>query len=258
MSPSVFQVVSSLFLFAGQPEPAASTATASEASQQAMQAFEAGQRLFQDAEYELALAAFLRAMELRPAPELHYNIALCHSRLGDDLRAITAFEAYLEQTDPPDRADVEHQIDDARERIALREAAERSVAPEPRVVAVEPHRPLVVAGASLMAVGLGIGVGGAVGFGVAVQRHNEPVEDFNAGRSDLTMREAFEHEMKAYRYEALQYAALGVGAAATIGGVAMLATGLHRRARADRVPQDVQVAPTAVLRGSGIMVRGRF
>lgn len=223
-----------------------------------MSAFEEGQRLFQDAEYELALAAFSRAMELKPAPALHYNIALCHSRLGDDLRAIASFEAYLEDANPPDRADVEHQIDEARERIALRESAARTTGPTTEVIAVKEHRPLVIAGASLMAAGLGIGIGGAIGFGVAVQRNNEPVEDFNAGRSNLTMREAFEHEMKAYRYEALQYAALGVGAAATVGGVAMLATGLRRRARAERTPRDLQVAPTAVYRGSGITLTGRF
>jgi hypothetical protein len=76
--------------------------------------------------YDEALREFARALELRPSPKLHYNIAVCHQHLmieadraGDDSaalghrrRAALAYARYLERSpEAADRADVEALID---------------------------------------------------------------------------------------------------------------------------------------------------
>lgn len=230
----------------------------------AIAAFEEGQSRFQAAEYEKALISFQRAMVLQPAPELHYNIALCHSRLGDDRQAIESFEQYIDQTDPDDRADVEHLIEEARARLEARtaqaqEASGAANATESlEVVPLKEHRPLVIGGSSLLALGLAVGISGAVGFGVAVERNNAEVEAFNEGRNALTTREAFDYEKKAYRYEALQYASIAVGIAATVGGVAILATGLKRRSNQQERLGGLRISPASGPRMGGVSISGRF
>jgi len=71
-------------------------------------------------DYATALAHYERALELRPAPALHYNIAACHQRLMEGepataqahrAAAIAAYQRYLETApEASDRADVESVI----------------------------------------------------------------------------------------------------------------------------------------------------
>lgn len=229
--------------------------------------FERGQSLFQAAKYDEALLAFQRAMVLSPAPALHYNIALCYSRLGEDTQAIESFETYLTLADPEDRGDIEHLIREAQGRIEARKGTTSSLALEearststasPVTDRSVAHRPLIVAGGTLTAVGVVLGIAGSVAFGAAVQKHNRSVDAFNEGRSGLTTREAFDHEKKAYRFEGLQYASIGVGVAATVAGVAILAVGLRRRARANERLAGLRVAPFGSGRESGLALSGRF
>src|SRR5690606_13709610 len=126
------------------------------------------------------------------------------------------------------------------------------------VVPLKEHRPLVIGGSSLLALGLAVGISGAVGFGVAVERNNAEVEAFNEGRNALTTREAFDYEKKAYRYEALQYASIAVGIAATVGGVAILATGLKRRSNQQERLGGLRISPASGPRMGGVSISGRF
>lgn len=244
---------------------------------EAVRTYQAGRVHFEAAEYGEALAQFHRAMELEPAPALHYNIALCQMRLGDYDSAIASFEAYLRDADPSDRADVEFLIQDARRRREAEKEREAIDAPPPVLTAethatqvdtpaaplgrTRQHRPLVIAGGTLVGIGLAAGIGGAVGFGMAVQDANENVEAYNRNpaRSGLSTRDAFNEELKASRYEVLQYAAIGVGAAAVTTGIVLLSVGIHRRTKASRLAESgVQVAPTSLHRGGGVTLAGRF
>ncbi len=69
-----------------------------------------------------ALEQFERAMQLRPSPKLHYNLAVCHHRIAlalkpganrekREARAIDAYQLYLDHNpEAPDRAEVEANI----------------------------------------------------------------------------------------------------------------------------------------------------
>jgi tetratricopeptide (TPR) repeat protein len=95
---------------AGPPESASPVASESEAEIKAKAKAEAQTAIaaFEQGDYALALVHFEAAMALRPAPKLHYNIAVCHQRLAlqtDDPeqrtrhreQAIDSYNRYLEQ-----------------------------------------------------------------------------------------------------------------------------------------------------------------
>jgi len=212
---------------------------------EAVAAFEEGQELFSLADYEGALAAFRRAGEIQPAPALDYNIGLCHLRLGQYEEAIAALESYLAQADPPDRADIEHMLEDARHQLEKERARTDSVPAEKEVVVVEtkPYRGLVIGGS--VGVGLGgfIALAGGIGFGVAVHRRNQTIEAFNesGGTSGPSVAEVLALQDEAETYETLQFVALGVGLAVIAGGAAALAIGLRRKASRGEEHASVRV-----------------
>lgn len=95
------------------------------ARKQAAAAVEAAARAFAAGDYARALAGFERAMALRPAPKLHFNLGVCHEELmlaararGDAAAesehaagAIAAFNAYLREVPgADDRAEVEDRV----------------------------------------------------------------------------------------------------------------------------------------------------
>lgn len=67
------------------------------AVEQAREHFMRGVELYQDGEYEAALADFLRANELAPHYALLYNIGLVRAHLEHYPEAVTALERYLEE-----------------------------------------------------------------------------------------------------------------------------------------------------------------
>lgn len=219
---------------------------------EAVAAFEDGQAEFSQANYEAALAAFRRAAEIQPAPALWYNIGLCHLRLGEFEAAIEALETYLREADPPDRADVEHMLEQAREDL---EASRRpnteendGLASDDSALTVESdpapsgegeerksHRGLVIAGASALGLGLAVGLGGTLGFGLAVHRRNDAIRRFNASEgTDGTLEETVVLQDEARRFETAEFVMLGVGLALSVGGAVALGVGLHRKSRGAR------------------------
>lgn len=140
---------------AASPPADENKAKAKAAVKEAAAAFSAG-------DYATALEGFGRAMELRPSPKLHYNIAVCHFYLmqateGDDAafhktKAIESYQRYLEQRpDAPDRAEVEEVLEslgaEPKEANGLREIDPDSfVAPEDEqdIEKVEAPPPLTV------------------------------------------------------------------------------------------------------------------
>lgn len=218
---------------------AAPEAAAQQPSAEAIAAFEEGQRRFAEADYEEALASFRHAYELQPAPELHYNIGLSYLRLDRYEEAIEAFERYLSEADPPDRADVEVIISDARDRLEARRAPAPSEAPPPAQTTVDPadggssppgFRPYVVGGGITLGLGLAVGIAGGAGFGAVVADRNEKIREFNRGNPrDLSRQEALDLQNDANNFETLQYVAIGLGSAAAVAGAVVLGIGIRRR-----------------------------
>lgn len=100
----------------------AAAAPADPARKEAAAAVEAGARAFAAGDYARALTGFERAMALRPAPKLHYNIGVCRQQMmlaarerGDAgaeaehaAAAVASFNAYLREVPgAEDRAEVE-------------------------------------------------------------------------------------------------------------------------------------------------------
>jgi tetratricopeptide (TPR) repeat protein len=65
------------------------------ADKEAREHYTQGQKLFDAADYDAALAQFQRAYELTPYPAILYHIALCHDQLGHAHEALDAYKAYL-------------------------------------------------------------------------------------------------------------------------------------------------------------------
>jgi len=210
---------------------------------EAVEAYEDGQERFSKADYEGALAAFQRAGDIQPAPGLHYNIGVCYLRLGQYAPAIEALTKYLDEADPPDRGDVEYMIADARQRLedeANNLDDEASPPPPTESVIKEvyieskPYRPLIIAGSAGIVVGIVGGTVGGVLLGLEVQERNASIDEFNesGGTSGPNETDIVRLEGEAQRYEALQFVAIGIGAALVAGGVAALVIGLKRKTAA--------------------------
>ena len=66
-----------------------------------------------------ALREFHEAYRIAPRPAFHYNIAICHEKLGELDAAIAAYERYLaELPDADDRAAVQDHVSQLRTRLA--------------------------------------------------------------------------------------------------------------------------------------------
>ncbi len=80
---------------------------------------EAGVAYFNDEKYVDAEREMIRASELRPVPELMYNLAQCQERLGALERAVDSYRAYVKgRPNAEDAADVEKHIAELERRIA--------------------------------------------------------------------------------------------------------------------------------------------
>lgn len=80
---------------------------------------EAGVAYFNDGKYVDAEREMTRASELRPVPELMYNLAQCQERLGAFERAVDSYVAYVKgRPSAGDVAEVEKHIAELKKRIA--------------------------------------------------------------------------------------------------------------------------------------------
>lgn len=89
-----------------------------------------GQKLYRERKFADAAARFEKAMALKPAPGLHFNIGRCRQELGQTGKALAAFREYLRLTpSATDRATVEATI------AALKDALAKTGVQQLRVVA---------------------------------------------------------------------------------------------------------------------------
>jgi tetratricopeptide (TPR) repeat protein len=79
--------------------------------------FERGLALYDQSEYAAAIVEFGRAKEVRPSPELEFNIARCYDRLEQAQPAIEAYERFLAQaSQSAGAAEARTRVDTLRKR----------------------------------------------------------------------------------------------------------------------------------------------
>jgi len=80
--------------------------------------FEKGARMFEQKRYREALAAWLKARELSPAPDTLYNLALASEKLGRDADALEYYLAYARALRGPEELEaVEGKIRELEARV---------------------------------------------------------------------------------------------------------------------------------------------
>jgi hypothetical protein len=84
-----------------------------DAMQEAAQRFQKGVELFEEAEYEAALAEFHWAYNLKPHFAVLYNIAQCYYAIGRHGKALSYFTRYLEEGEGQITAEREQEVRDA-------------------------------------------------------------------------------------------------------------------------------------------------
>ncbi len=131
---------------------------------------------YDEARYEDAAREMEAAYQLKPLPDLQYNLAQCYERLGRYTDAATAYETYLKSNAAaPDRKLVETRIANLRERAAAT-AAGSQAAPLPATGEKVVFKTIVVyketpappgRGVRIAAYGLGVLALAAAGSGIA-------------------------------------------------------------------------------------------
>jgi tetratricopeptide (TPR) repeat protein len=258
------------------PGPGDGNSGAQQPPPEAVDAFMKGRKLYAEGRWEDALASFLEADKLFPAPDLQYNIGLCHERLEHWEAAIQAFEIYL-RTKPSaaDREAVEGRIERAKSKLEEEQnpqpadpvdsAGDNGTKAGPddgRIVPpsddAKPSTPLIASGSVLLAVGVAGALGGALGIGFAVQRKNDELDEILDGGNPAGVgySEAKDIERDAKRLVTFQYVAAGLGAAVAVTGAVLLGIGLKRRADAKR--GNVSLLPGVGPRSAGLVLQGKF
>ena len=100
--------------------------------------------------FEEAVAEYLLVYELKPIPDVLFNVGQCYRNLGDEKRAIFFFERYMREAKrPKEKARVEKLIRELESALAVEEVKTASVAalppereePEPELDVLLPESP---------------------------------------------------------------------------------------------------------------------
>jgi len=112
------------------PEAAESTPADDAAESPAfLEAYARALRLYKDANYGEALAAYEEARAISPAPEVIYGIGRCMHQLGRFAEAATAYEAFLTSaSDHSGAAKARAYLVEVRDRLTAARSAEASAA----------------------------------------------------------------------------------------------------------------------------------
>jgi tetratricopeptide (TPR) repeat protein len=113
-------------------------ASPEEAAAQAKELFKTGQRLYKEAKYPEAIAKFEAVYELKPSPNVLYNIGKCHEQLGDVPKALRAFRDYLRRApDAKDKDQVSDAVANLERRLKERGIQQLLIFAEPPSAAIE-------------------------------------------------------------------------------------------------------------------------
>ncbi|MEN0064091.1 MAG: tetratricopeptide repeat protein [Myxococcota bacterium] len=187
----------------GEPTGSPPVEDAGVEDHQAMSIFDNGRRLYDEGQYEQAIVAFERALELSSRPELYFDIANAKERLGDLQGAIDALMMYRIYAEPIEQDILRARVDALRARLA---AAEMQALEPPPVDLMQRRR----TSAAWALAGFG-GVLAAAGGTVAAVTYAQGRQSLGEGD-----RESWE------RIRPVNNAALGTA----LGGVAVGITGV--------------------------------
>jgi hypothetical protein len=84
-----------------EPSPSPASGLMPSSAREARAHYEAGQHAYDRGDYELAISEFEQAYQLKPHPNVLYNIAQAHERLLEYAESVSWFERYLTEA-PPD------------------------------------------------------------------------------------------------------------------------------------------------------------
>ncbi len=219
--------------------------------------------------YREAIATFEEAYKLAPVANLLYNIGLSWEKLDDPKQAVKAYERFIvaSDADPGVRVkaldrikslneEIDRRAAEARQAEEARDAQLNNPDPTPDPTPVQPQEDglggLGVAGIVTAGGGLLL-LGGGVTFGVLAQ---SDVDDFTAART-LDAKEAARADAESNALLADIF--YGVGGAALVGGIVMLAIDL---AGEDQPPASgdsaLRLTPWLSTEGAGALLERRF
>ncbi len=228
---------------------------------------------YQAGDLETALREFQAAKAVDPDPAYTFNIGRVYEEMGELALALEHYEEFVlaPRVSLEEREAAQARADRIRKILPARDAPGPDPEPEPTVdetteddpaeavpTSDKPHRALIVSGASLLAAGAVVAIGGGVGFGIAGRRIADDVEAVANGNPDgLTLTEVEDLDARGRTANLWQIVTASAGGVLAITGAALLGVGLHRRsAHGDQV----RVTPTGAVwsAGAAVGLRGRF
>jgi tetratricopeptide (TPR) repeat protein len=230
--------------------PERARANPPEMQPQARALLEEGLRYYDLRDYEEAVKVLRRALEVERRPEIWYAMAQAQRMAGDCAGAIPSYEAFLETGPPAGQADATRKnIERCRAELRARPLTPPEP-PNPTAPALSPtlapHRPPWYADP----IGDALCIGGlaALGGGVTLWKiGRDDVEDANSARSYADYRRHAGGVDTAETEQAVGVAAMAVGGALIVAGIARY--WWRPAARADR-----PAIAGALVPGGGLVV----
>jgi tetratricopeptide (TPR) repeat protein len=222
---------------------------------------------YDEARYEDAAREMEAAYQLKPLPDLQYNLAQCYERLGRYNDAATAYETYLKgNPTAPDRKLVETRIGNLRQRAAaVASGSQPAPLPAPTekvvfktIVVYKTAPPPPGRGVRIAAYGLGVLALGAAASGVAFAVLAKQDADAVSKGGSTTNPPTFDGQATTQKAGQADVIVSGVsfGVAALCAGGAI---GLYLLGnKIDREAPKLTMAPSLSPTGGGLMVAGRF
>jgi len=221
---------------------------------------------YDEGKYEDAAREMTVAYQLKPLPDLQYNLAQCYERLNKLDEAAGAYETYLAgRGDAPDRKVVQARIASLRER--KKAADEGKAAPPPpvekvvlkTVVIYKEMPPPPGRAARFTAYALWVVAAAGVATGVAYAVLAKQAADTVSNGGDRANPPDFEGQIRATQeagrtYPIISGVSFGLGAVALAGGIALYFVGN----KIDREAPKLTLAPSLGPGGGGLVLSGRF
>jgi tetratricopeptide (TPR) repeat protein len=221
---------------------------------------------YDEARYEDAAREMEAAYQLKPLPDLQYNLAQCYERLGRYNDAATAYETYLKaNAAAPDRKLVETRIGNLRDRAAATAAGSQVTPLPPEKVVFKtivvyktapppPGRGVRIAAYGLGALALGAAASG-IAFAVLAKQNADYVTSHGSTSGTVTFDGPARDAQKAGQTDVIvSGVSFGVAALCAGGAIGLYLLGN----KIDKEAPKLTMAPTLSPTGGGFAVAGRF
>lgn len=222
---------------------------------------------YDEARYEDAAREMEAAYQLKPLPDLQYNLAQCYERLGRYNDAASAYELYLKGNPAAqDRRLVETRIGNLRERAAAT-AAGSKVAPLPStekvvfktIVVYKTAPPPPGRGVRIAAYGLGVlalgALAGGISFAVLAKQNADYVTSHGSTSGGATFDGPARDAQKSGQADVIvSGVSFGVAALCAGGAIGLYLLGN----KIDKEAPKLTMAPSLSPTGGGFMLAGRF